>query len=91
MKNNWKFMGLLFSLALELSFWFLYLSSLLVKIGSPLGDIVWLLSGVSGIVFGVINLMSCPKMHSKVLSVFALVTGVVLVPLWMLAVFITSM
>jgi hypothetical protein len=90
-KNNWKYIGLLVSLSLELLFWVLYLSGLLVKVGSPLGDVLWLSSGIAGIIFGIINLFGCQKKHIEVLSKIALITGIILLPLWVLAMFVANM
>jgi len=90
-KNCWKYIGLWISLILELLFWFLYLSLHLVSMGSPLGDILWLFSGVSGIVFGAINIVGCRKTSVKVLSLVALLMGIFLIILWMFAMFISRM
>jgi hypothetical protein len=91
-KNNWKTAGLWFSLSLEILFWISFLSSLLEKIGSPLlGNIIWLLSGILGTVFGIINLFSRQRRYIKVLSFIALSMGIILIPLWVLAMLIASM
>ena len=91
MMSSWKFPGLMFSIALEVLFWVLYLSLLLVRIGSPLGDILWLAGGALGIIFGIINLIGCQKRHIRTFSIIALVLGIIQLPLWALAMLVTSM
>jgi hypothetical protein len=91
MKNRWKPIGLCCSLVLEIFSWVSSLSLLLMKIGSPIADIIWLLSGVFGILFGVINLRSGKNKIIKVLSYVAIAMGVIQLPLWVLAMFVTSM
>jgi hypothetical protein len=91
MKNRWKLIGLLSSLILEVFFWTAYLSLLLEKIGSPIADIIWLLGGLTGILFGIINLIKCQRKVIKILSCVAIVMGILQIPLWVLAMFVTSM
>lgn len=91
MDRNWKHYGLWFSLALEILFLFLYFSLRLERIGSPLADVIWLLGGFLGIVFGIINLVASQKKYIKILSIVALVIGLLIIPLWLLAMFITAM
>ena len=87
----WKRIGLFGSLVLQILFWVLYLSLLLVKIGSPFADILWLFGGAAGIIFGLINLIGCRKVYLKILSSIALISGIVQLAFWALAMFITFM
>jgi hypothetical protein len=91
MEGRWKLIGLWSSLALEIFFWVSYLSLLLTKIGSPFADIIWLLGGALGILFGAINLIRCQRKIIKVLSFVTIVLGVIQLALWALAMFVTSM
>ena len=91
MKNRWKLIGLLSSLILEIFFWTSYLSLLLEKIGSPIADIIWLVGGLSGILFGKINLTNCQRKVIKILSFVAIAIGILQILLWGLAMFVTSM
>jgi hypothetical protein len=91
MKNDWKLIGLFCGFSAEIFFWIAYLSLLLAEIGSPLADVIWLLSGGLGIIFGIINLRSSQKKAVRALSHFTLLTGVIQLPLWVLAVFVASM
>jgi hypothetical protein len=73
-------------------FWILYLSSLFANIDSPLFvDILWLGGGATGILSGTINLIGCRRKHMKVWALAALFMGIVLLPLWALTMFISSM
>jgi hypothetical protein len=90
-QKSWKLVGLWVSFVLQVLFWVSYLSLMLEKIGSPLADIIWLAGGVCGIVFGIINLLSQPRRYIKVLSCGTLSMGIILLPLWMLAVLVTAM
>jgi len=91
MKNKWKLIGLWSSLFLEVFFWVTYLSLLLVKIGSPVADIIWLLGGASGLLFGAVNLLRCKRIVVMILSFIAIVLGVTQLSLWALAMFVASM
>jgi len=93
MKKRWKFIGLLVSLLLEIFFCVSYLSLFLVKVGSPIADVIWLLGGIAGIAFGVINLIGCRKnvILIRVLSFTAIAVGIIQIPLWCLAIFISAM
>lgn len=91
LKDNWKLVGLFCSLALEALFWVLYLSLLLLKIGSPFGDVLWLSSGTLGIAFGILNLIGGRAKYIKALAAIALAVGLVQIPLWILAMFVVSM
>jgi len=88
MTSNWKQIGLWVSLFLEILFWFLYLSLLLTKISLPFAHMIWLLSGGFGIVFGALNIN---KLKNKVLPFVVFFMGGILIALWLLAMFITSM
>jgi hypothetical protein len=90
-KNNWKYIGLWVSLSFELLFWVLWLSNVLVDADSLLTHVLWLGSGIAGISFGIINLIGCQRKLIEILSKFALVMGIILLPLWVLAMFVANM
>ncbi len=89
-KAKWKSVGLWCGLAFEVFFWAAYLSALLAAIGSPAADVIWLVSAVLGIFFGVLNLPAPPQNHIRLLSVVSITVGGIQLLLWIFAILLTT-
>jgi hypothetical protein len=78
------------SLLYELSFLFVYLTNHLYKFPRPWGDIYWVSTGLSGIIFGMLG-VNCPPRLIWMFSILQFIIGLGLLGLLVLAIGITSM
>ena len=90
MRNNhvytdakWKSFGLWVSFLLLVYFWGSYILLLLDQIDPLLADIIWLGSGISGIVFGIINYLCSRDKFIRFFSIVMMIVGLFTVPIWL--------
>ncbi|MCX7711098.1 MAG: hypothetical protein N2484_14770 [Clostridia bacterium] len=79
----------LIAVLLQVTFWVLYLSSILTKFQEWVAEVYWVGAGIAGVIIGIFGAI---KFSRKVVpSYISLIGGSLLIALYLLARFITSM